>query len=78
MLTGPAILGKTRYEDRNLTPIIEDFDGRTIRVVGFKVYRLYDLSIEYYGIRLYTVNKRQELEKLAENEWGDCGAWHYQ
>ena len=36
-----------------MTEVFKEIDGYQIKVVGMKVYKLFDGSIEYYGIRFY-------------------------
>ena len=66
-----------RYKDDNLTEVFYegDIDAKQIKLVGFKTYRLFDETVEYYGIRFYTVNKRNEPVELLKHEWGEVGAW---
>ena len=77
IIESPAILGQMRYQQENLklTSVFENIDGREIKLVGFKTYRLYDETVEYYGIRFYTINKRNEPVELVKHEWGEVGAW---
>ena len=64
-------------DNQDLTSVLEEVDGREIKLVGFKAYKLYDETIEYYGIRFYTINERNELVEMVKHEWGEVGAWQY-
>ena len=44
------------------TGVFDDINGPIIRVVGLKVYELYDGSVEYYGMRFYRLAWDNELE----------------
>ena len=60
-----------------MTSVLEEVDGREIKLVGFKAYKLYDETIEYYGIRFYTINERNELVEMVKLEEGEVGVWQY-
>ena len=64
-------------DNQDLTSVLEEVDGREIKLVGFKAYKLYDETIEYYGIRFFTINERNELVEMVKLEEGEVGVWQY-
>ena len=66
IIESPQIVGKIRaviYSDQHkifdMIEVFKDIDGYQIKVVGMKVYKLFDGSIEYYGIRFYKFGRNK-------------------